>query len=151
MLERQKTPNPRLWAAAAGAGLAVACYSVLDAYGVRLYGGWFGFTAWLVVIDSLTFLGLTRLQRGRALWTDLAAERWRILASGVLGLVSFGVFLWALSRGPVGAVSALRETSMLFAIALGVTLHREPLSAARFAGALMMVFGVVAIALANGR
>ena len=89
------------------------------------------------------------MQRGTALWRDLEATKWRVLASGVLGLASFCVFLWALSRGPVGAVSALRETSMLFAIGLGVLLHREALSAARITGALLMILGVVAIAALN--
>jgi len=146
MLERQRQPNWRLWSAAAGAGLAVAGYSVLDAYGIRLFGTWLGFTAWLIVLDTAVFLGLSRMQRGPKLWRDLKATRWRVLASGTLGLASFCVFLWALSRGPVGVVSALRETSMLFAIAIGVLLHRERLSAPRFAGALLMVSGVVAIA-----
>src|SRR5262245_51238474 len=101
MLERQRQPNWRLWSAAAGAGLAVAGYSVLDAYGIRLFGTWLGFTAWLIVIDNMVFLTLTRLQRGPMLWRQLAATRWRVLASGALGLASFCVFLWALSRGPV--------------------------------------------------
>ena len=146
MFERQRQPNWRLWSAAAGAGLTVACYTVLDAYGIRLFGTWLGFTAWLIVIDNAVFLALARLQRGRVLWRDLAATRGRIIASGLLGLASFCVFLWALSRGPVGAVSALRETSMLFAIALGVLLHRERLSAARLVAGLLMVLGVAAIA-----
>ncbi len=146
---RQGRPNWRLWSAAAGAGLAVACYSVLDAYGVRRFGSWIGFTAWLIVLDNIVFLALSRMQRGTALWRELRATKWRVLASGVLGLASFCVFLWALSRGPVGAVSALRETSMLFAIGLGVLLHREALSAARIAGALLMILGVVAIAALN--
>jgi uncharacterized membrane protein len=135
-----------LWGAAAGAGLAVAGYSVLDAYGIRLFGTWLGFTAWLIVIDNLAFLATSRLVRGPTLWRDLLAMKGRLLASGALGLASFCVFLWALSRGPVGAVSALRETSMLFAIALGVVLHHEALSAARLAGAVLMLLGVVAIA-----
>src|SRR5262249_11710054 len=103
MLERLRGPNWRLWSAAAGAGLAVACYSVLDAYGVRQYGGWLGFTAWLIVLDNMVFLALCRARRGHTLWRDLVATRGRILASGLLGLASFCVFLWALSRGPVGA------------------------------------------------
>ncbi|HKA73728.1 MAG TPA: DMT family transporter [Xanthobacteraceae bacterium] len=148
--QRQRQPNWLLWSAAAGAGLAVAGYSVLDAYGIRLFGTWLGFTAWLIVIDNMVFLTLTRLQRGPMLWRQLAATRWRVLASGSLGLASFCVFLWALSRGPVGVVSALRETSMLFAIVLGVLLHRETLSVARVAGALLMVSGVAAIAWTAG-
>jgi drug/metabolite transporter (DMT)-like permease len=146
MLDRQRQANWRLWSAAAGAGLAVAAYSVLDAYGIRLFGDWIAFTSWLIIIDNVAFLALSRVARGGSLWRDLAKAKWRVLASGVLGLASFCVFLWALSRGPVGAVSALRETSVLFAIALGVLTHREPLSAARLAGAALMILGVVAIA-----
>jgi drug/metabolite transporter (DMT)-like permease len=143
---RHGRANWRLWSAAAGAGLAVACYSVLDAYGVRRFGSWIGFTAWLIVLDNVVFLTFSRTLRGAGLWRALAMTKWRIIASGALGLASFCVFLWALSRGPVGAVAALRETSMLFAIALGVLLHREALSAARLAGAVLMILGVLAIA-----
>jgi drug/metabolite transporter (DMT)-like permease len=146
---RRSRANWRLWAAAAGAGLAVAGYSVLDAYGIRVFGDWRGFTAWLIVIDNIVFLGTSRLARGPALWRDLMAIKGRVLASGALGLASFCVFLWALSRGPVGAVSALRETSILFAIGLGVLLHHEALSAARLAGAVLMILGVLAIAASN--
>jgi drug/metabolite transporter (DMT)-like permease len=146
MMDRPGRAGGRLWGAAAGAGLAVAGYSVLDAYGIRLFGNWLGFTAWLIVIDNLAFLATSRLVRGPTLWRDLLAMKGRVLASGALGLASFCVFLWALSRGPVGAVSALRETSMLFAIALGVVLHHEALSAARLVGAILMILGVVAIA-----
>jgi drug/metabolite transporter (DMT)-like permease len=106
---RRGAANWRLWAAAAGAGLAVAGYSVLDAYGIRVFGDWLGFTAWLIVVDNIAFLATSRLARGSALWRDLLAMKGRVLASGALGLASFCVFLWALSRGPVGAVSALRE------------------------------------------
>ena len=119
---------------------------MLDAYGVRVFGNWIAFTAWLIVIDNASFLTLTATRRGPALWGELLADKWRVLASGLLGLASFCVFLWALGRGPVGAVSALRETSMLFAILIGVLLHRERLTPARLAAAILMVLGVVAIA-----
>src|SRR5262245_26683013 len=94
MLERQRGPNRggpnwRLWSAAAGAGLAVAGYSVLDAYGIRRFGTWLGFTAWLIVLDTTVFLTLCRLQRGPKLWHDLMATRARVIASGLLGLASF--------------------------------------------------------------
>ena len=108
-----------LLAAATGAGIAVAGYSVCDAYGTRLMGDWVAFTAWLVTTDSLVFLVLAALLRGNVLWIELVATKWRVLASGLLGLASFSVLLWALSRNPVGAVSALRETSVLFAGIIG--------------------------------
>jgi drug/metabolite transporter (DMT)-like permease len=140
-------PRWSLLAAAAGAGMAVAGYSVFDAYGTRLMGNWLGFTVWLVTVDSLLFLALAAVARGNILWTDLATTKWRVVASGLLGLASFSVLLWALSRNPVGGVTALRETSVLFAGIIGVVLHKERLTAQRLIGALLIVAGIGAIAL----
>lgn len=139
-------PWPLLLTAAA-AGAAVASYSTLDAYGTRLFGNWLGFTIWLIVLDSFTFLMLGRVLRGPTLWTELRVARWRVLVSGILGLLSFCVFLWALSRNAVGAVTTIRETSVLFAMAIGVVLHREPLSPRRIGGAVLIFAAIVVIAI----
>jgi drug/metabolite transporter (DMT)-like permease len=131
---------------AAMAGAAVASYSTVDAYGTRLSGNWLAFTMWLIVLDSFTFLMLGRVLRGEVLWAELRAARWRVLVSGVLGLLSFCVFLWALSRNAVGAVTTIRETSVLFAMAIGVALHHESLSPRRIAGAVLIFAAIVVIA-----
>jgi drug/metabolite transporter (DMT)-like permease len=136
-----------LIAAATGAGMTVAGYSVFDAYGTRLMGDWVAFTVWLVILDSLIFLAVAAVLRGNKLWIELLATKARILVSGLLGLASFFVFLWALSRNPVGAVSALRETSVLFAGVIGFFLHREKLNPRRGVGALLVVVGIIIIAL----
>lgn len=145
--DKQARLDWRLLLAAAGAGLMVACYSVLDAYGTRLTGDWLSFTVWLVVLDSALFLLLTIELRGGALWPDMATSGVTIVISGILGLASFAVFLWALSRNPVGAVSALRETSVLFAGVIGILAHGEIFSARRGAAVLLIVIGIVTIAL----
>lgn len=136
----------RLFFAAIAAGFIVASYSVVDAYGARLSGNWASFTAWLIVADSLTFFCLIYTIKGHLLWTTLWHDRGRMLASGCLGVVSFSVFLWALSRSPVGPVSALRESSVLFAILIGTVIHRESRSLHKLAGAGLVVAGLVLIA-----
>ena len=140
------------WAAflaAAAAGTAVAVYSVVDAYGVRINGDWLGFTVWLVASDSLVFVAYALATRGRT-----AAAAWRrgwgrTLASGLLGTVSFGVFLWALGREQIGPVTALRETSIVFAALIGMTLLRERPTAAKAGSAVVVMLGTAAIALAR--
>jgi drug/metabolite transporter (DMT)-like permease len=149
-LERlRRSFDGALLAAAGGAGLAVALYSVVDSYGTRLSGNWLDYTAWLIAIDNVTFLLVSRLIRGPELWTTLSAMKGRVVASGLLGLISFGVFMWALSRNPVGAVSALRETSVFFAILIGIVLHREPLSGRRISAGLLIVAGILTIAVSK--
>lgn len=135
----------RIFVAALVAGLMVAGYAVVDAYGTRLTGNWLSFTAWLVFVDSGSFFLLIYLAQRRKLLTTLWDNRVRTLASGILGIASFGVFLWALSRSAVGPVAALRESSVLFAAIIGMVFHGERRSAHRLGAAALIVAGLMVI------
>ena len=73
----------------------------------------------------------------------------RTLASGLLGTASFAIFMWALGRAPVGAVAALRETSVLFAAIIGTVVLGERATWKRYAAALLVIAGVVIVATAR--
>ena len=136
-------------AAALCAGAAVAGYSVVDAYGVRLTGDWFAFTAWLGAADSSAFV-LYALATRRYASLEAWGRGWhRVLATGTLGLASFCVFMWALGRAPVALVAALRETSVLFAALIGIAFLGERASAARLGAAVAVGAGVAMIALSR--
>ena len=64
---------------------------------------------------------------------------------GAASLASYAIALWAMTRAPVAAVAALRETSVLFATGLGVWLLKERFGAQRLTGAGVIVAGVVAL------
>lgn len=130
-------------------GGTVAAYSVVDAYGVRLAGDWFSFTVWLVAADSALFVAYALVTRGAPALLAWRSGWQRVLVSGALGVGSFGVFMWALGKAPVGPVSALRETSILFAAIIGVVVLRETPSRIRIAAAAIVTSGVGAIALAR--
>ena len=138
--------DQRIFIAAATAGLAVAAYSTVDAYGVRIAGDWLSFTAWLIFVDSGSFFILIYLVKRDALWADLWKWRIRTLVSGLFGTMSFSVFIWALSRSPVGPVSALREASVLFATLIGIAFYREPRSWQRVGAAVTIMLGLIVIA-----
>ncbi len=136
----------RLFLAALVAGATVAGYSVADAYGVRLDGDWASFTAWLIVADTITFSLLSYAMRGPQLWRDLWRFRAKMVVAGLLGVVSFSVFLWALSRSPVGPVSALRESSVLFATLIGIAVHGEKPSLHKTIAVGLIAAGLITIA-----
>ena len=133
-------------AAAMAVGMSVAAYSVLDAYGVRMNGDWLGFTAWLVLCDSGAFLAYTFATRGRAALEQWRSAAGRTVVSGALGVASFCVLMWALGRAPAGAVVALRETSIIFAAAIGAIFLKERMSWNRALAAAVVVGGAAAIA-----
>ena len=146
-LERtERRLAPATLGIAALTGLAVAAYSVVDAYGVRLNGDWLGFTAWLIVCDCAAFLAYAFATRGASVLTAWHRGWGRVVVSGLLGVASFGAFMWALGRAPVGGVSALRETSVLFAAILGTVALGEAATWLRHAAALLVMAGVMAIA-----
>ena len=55
-----------------------------------------------------------------------SARQWRRgLLGGFCSVAAYGIVLWAMTRAPVAAVAALRETSVLFAAIIGTVLLKE--------------------------
>jgi len=129
------------------AAATVALYSVIDAYGVRYTGSVFSFTIHLVFWDGLVFIGYALwATQGKAL--KIWCIEWRITAlTGILGLTSFWVFIWSLSKASVGGVSAIRETSIIFSVLIGAIILKERITKARWLGVLIVTFGVACLSI----
>ncbi|MGJ4928591.1 EamA family transporter [Bradyrhizobium sp. HKCCYLS2038] len=136
----------RALGAAIVAAAMVAGYSVVDAAGTRQAEGWASFTAWIVVLDSLVFFLVATARQGAAILSDIRAGFIPVLIAGVLGLTSFAVFLWALSRNPIANVVAFRECSVLFASLIGVLFLGERATIRRLCNAALVAVGLVWIA-----
>jgi len=132
---------------AAGTSLFIAAYTVTDAMGARLSGHAVSYVAWLSILDGLPMLLAAAALRRAALSRHLATRAWKSAAGGALQLAAYGLVVWALSLAPMAAVSALRETSVLFAAIIGVKLLGEPLGARRIAAAAVVAAGVMMVEL----
>ena len=91
-------------------------------------------------------LCFTRIDR-RAVARALRLEFPRALAAGAVSFASYGLILEALGRAPVSYVVAVRQSSVLFAMAIGVVWLGETPGRARVAGAALTVAGVALISL----
>jgi len=128
---------------ALGTACFTAAYTMVDGYGARLSGTAAGFSLWLFLIDGLLMLAVALATRGPG---ALAALRpaWRGgLAAGAMSLGSYWIAIWAFTQAPLALVAALRETSILFALLLGVLFLRERIDAARCAAAGLIVAGIL--------
>ena len=130
---------------AAGTALFIAAYTVTDAMGARLSGDAVSYVAWLAILDGLPMLIAAAVLRRAALAHHLAARMLKSAAGGALQLTAYGLVVWALAQAPMAAVSALRETSVLFAAIIGVKLLGEPLGARRITAAALVVAGIAMI------
>jgi drug/metabolite transporter (DMT)-like permease len=123
----------------------IAAYPLVDAAGIRLSGSPPGYVLWLFVLDLLPFPLLVLLLKKQEL-VSYATRFWlRGLVGGVLSSAAYGVALWAMTRAPVAAVAALRETSVIFAALIGAWLLKDGHLARRLAGAATVAAGVIAL------
>lgn len=130
---------------ALGTSVFIALYSVTDGIGARLSGDAAAYAVWmclgwsvLAVASWLALRGPATLWRG-ARTTGLAA------LGGLVSLLAYAIVIIAMAHAPMGMVSALRETSILFAILLGRIFFGEALTPRRLLAGLMMVAGVLCL------
>ena len=130
---------------ATGTALFIAAYTVTDAMGARLSGNAVSYVAWLAILDGLPMLIAAAAVRRAALAHHLVARMGKSAAGGTLQLAAYGLVVWALTLAPMAAVSALRETSVLFATIIGVKLLDEPLGTRRITAAALVAAGIMMI------
>lgn len=133
---------------AALTGVTIAAYTLVDGIGVQRSESAFGYTAWLFLLHGTLLLVVARLVDG----PGLAAKATRFvrpgLAGGVLTVVAYGIVLWAQSFGNLAIVSAVRETSVLFAGVIGAVVFHEPQGRIRILALLLAFGGIVLLRIA---
>lgn len=67
------------------------------------------------------------------------------LVGGLVSLLAYGMVIYAMNEAPLGAVSALRETSVLFAALIGYVFLGETLTARRILACVVIASGTLII------
>jgi len=135
--------------AAVIAGLLTTTYTVVDAHAVRLAPIALTFIAWFFLLDGLIMVPIflvLRRGRTRAL---LRMEGFQGILAGLTSLVAFGAALLALRLAPAGVVSALRETSVVFGMAISALALKERVDRRQTFGAVVIAVGATVIVTAS--
>lgn len=141
--------EPRAILYALGAGVFIAGYTVVDGLGARLADTAHSYTFWVHLFNGIpiTLLALY-LRRGQVLISVLKA--WKVgVLGGLISLLAYWTVVWAMTQAPMAMVSAVRETSMVFAVLFGVWLLKERLDLARLASICVTLIGTAMLKLAK--
>ncbi len=120
-----------------------AGYSIVDGLGARALGDATTYVAWLFFLDAALFTPLVVVLRGPAV-LRAAPRTWML--GGTAALFSYGAYavvVWAMTVAPIPLVTALRETSILFAVLIGWLIFKEPLGRGKALASAMILGGVV--------
>lgn len=132
---------------ALGTAAFTAAYTLADAAGARVAGSAIGFAAWMFVVDGVAMTAYALATRGPAVLSLLRPGLGQGTIAGALSLGSYAIVIWAFTQAPVAMVAALRETSVLFAVAIAALLLGEQVPPRRWIAAMVIAAGVASMRL----
>jgi len=130
--------------AAIATGVSIAVYSVIDALGARRSGNAVAYTLWMTLgygAGLPILFWLVRRKIGSRYGHHDRSEILKAAAGGVVSVIAYGIVVWAMAHGAMGQVSALRETSALFAVILGSVFLKEKFTVQKVLAAALIVAG----------
>lgn len=123
----------------------VALYTIVDGKGARLADSPFNYVVYTHIMNAICmfpviiiYLKIDILKVPAGVWK-------RTLPAGALSVVAYAIVLYAMTQAPVGVVSALRETSVVFAAIIGWLFMNEKLGKWHFMAALLILIGLYLI------
>ncbi len=145
----QGLANPRAAAMALATGGFIAAYSLVDGTGARLSGGAVAYYAWLSVINAALFSILIALRDRHALARLRRDALGPALLGGSASFIAYAIVVWAFTQAPIALVTALRETSIVFALLIGVLVLKERLNLVKVAATMATLIGAALLRLAR--
>ena len=147
--QRDGLRNPRAAALAFVTGCFIAGYSLNDGLGAREAGTAVGFYAWLSLVNAVLFAGIMRVMKP-GLLTRVPTEGLRaFLFGGPASFAAYALVVWAFTQAPIALVTALRETSIIAALLIGVFFLKERLDLAKVASTVITLTGAILLRFAR--
>jgi drug/metabolite transporter (DMT)-like permease len=126
-------------------GVLIGAYTVVDGIGVRLSGNSVAYSTSMFLLWSITMPPIYYAMRGKppAYTTPQTAIA---LTGGMVSILAYGIIIWAMQYDAMGVVSALRETSVVYAAIIGRLFLKERLTTRRILSCLAIAIGAACLA-----
>lgn len=124
-------------------GLFIASYSLNDGLGARLAGTSLGFFSWLAIGNGIV-MAFYLMVRSPKIIGHIYSKGFGIFAlGGSASFIAYALVTWAFTQAPIALVTALRETSIIFALLLGVFFLKERLDLVKLFSTVTTLLGAI--------
>ncbi len=134
--------NSRAAFSALMTGGFIASYSLVDGLGAREAGTALGYYGWLSVINALCFAFIMRVVQPGIVTRMVLQNRSLAMIGGGASFLAYALVTWSFTQAPIALVTAVRETSIIFALLLGVFVLKERLDLNKVLATLLTILGV---------
>ncbi|MEH6834861.1 MULTISPECIES: DMT family transporter [Falsihalocynthiibacter] len=130
-------------------GLFIASYSLVDGLGARVSGTALGYFSWLAIGNCILMVGFLLLRSPTTLTAIATRGRAVFLFGGSASFIAYALVTWAFTQSPIALVTALRETSIIFALMIGVFFLKERLDLVRVFSTFTTLLGAILLRFAK--
>jgi drug/metabolite transporter (DMT)-like permease len=125
----------------------IAAYSMVDGIGARAAGTALGFYGWLSIVNAVVFAVIMRLKHPGVIGRVIIYNRKLALFGGGASFFAYAMVIWAFTHAPIALVTAVRETSIVFAMLFGVVFLRENINLTKLLATALTLLGMVLLRL----
>lgn len=130
-----------LWAGFTALG--IAAYTVVDTSIIRQMPSPATFIVYLFLLDWIGITGVTLFIRRGHVWQHVKPQLKPAMLGGVAGTLSYGAALYAFTLTDAAIVTALRETSAVWAALMGAVWLKEGFGTRRIIAAAVLAAGLI--------
>ncbi|MGH6829090.1 MAG: EamA family transporter [Rhizomicrobium sp.] len=124
-------------------GLTIGAYTLVDASGVRRVGDPFSYVLWFFVAHGVSVVTTAPGIRGRVVLAGACKQLRLGLFAAFLSIVTYGSAMLAYRFGATAQLAALRETGVLFGMALALGFLGEKMGLKRLLAAIVIAAGAI--------
>lgn len=139
--------DPVSFALALATSVFISAYSLNDGAAARLAGNSLSFYGAAALLNSAMMVVVAVAVRRRSIGQALRKAKLSMIVGGPASFIAYALVTWAFTQAPIAVVSALRETSVVFALILGSVALKEQLNWLKVASTFLTLSGVVVLRL----
>ncbi len=122
-------------------GIFIASYSLVDGLGARISDSAIGFYSCLSILNAIIFTLLVSLKKPTTIKVIITKNYKLALVGGFASFTAYSLVIWSFTMAPIPLVTALRETSIIFALLLGVFVLKEKLDLMKLFATITTLIG----------
>ena len=124
-------------------GVFISFYSISDGFGGNLSNSPLNYTAWLMILNAIFFSILLKIMNMPRVPLKVLNEGKKIFfIGGTLSYIVYGIVIWGFTQAPIALITALRETSIIFALLIGALFLKEKFTLLKVIATFVIFFGV---------
>lgn len=129
-------------------GVFIGIYSVVDGYGARISMSAISYMSWVFIFSALFFPIVLKFRKQKNILKKTLTEGKVIFwVGGFFSYVAYVITVWAFTKAPIPMVSALRESSIIFAIFIGYFYLKDKINLYKMFSILLIFLGVLGLKL----